>query len=316
MFTFGNMAKNLSPRAASIVGLLSLSLLWAVGMLRADLLPGLIANPLPYLQKQAISFALLTILAGLAAALHRKRWLSGRLLWDSVVVGLGLFAVPLALITLANGWVPGLAQAALFTLTPVFALVFEPYISTRTTTQSRGGLIAALVSIAGALCVFPVSIPASIEAAGGLCAVILATVCVAAANCKAAAMAKEPSGYSTTTHAAIAGATATIALAAASAAMERPVWKWDALGSELLWSTLIEVPGLFLLFWLLRRLSAARMTTRYVLAPLLAILTGAGLMQAALVPRTWLGLLLMAAGAAYLLITPEAESKFEGLSLR
>jgi drug/metabolite transporter (DMT)-like permease len=295
--------------------LLFLSLLWAVAMLRADLLPGLIANPLPYLQKQAISFALLAVLISLVAALRRERWPSSRLLWDSVFVGLGLFVVPLALTTLANGRVSGLAKAALFTLTPVFASVFEPYISTRTTTQSRGGLFAALASVAGALCVFPLGIPTSIEAAGGLCAVILATVCVAAANCKAVAMAKELSGYSTTTHAAIAGATATIALAIASAAMERPVWKWNALGPELLWSILIEVPGLLLLFWLLRRMSAARMTTRYVLAPLLAILAGAGLMRAALTPRTWLGLLLMAAGAAYLLLAPEAESKLEGLSL-
>ena len=310
------MAGNSSTRAASIVGLLSLSLLWAVGMLRADLLPGLIANPLPYLQKQAISFAQLTVVTGLAAVLRRKGWPCRRLLWDSVFVGLGLFVAPLALITLANGWVPGLAQAALFTLTPVFALVFEPYISTRTATQSRGGLIAALASVAGALCVFPVNIPTSIEAAGGLCAVILATVCVAAANCKAVETAKELPGYSTTAHAAIAGATATIALAAASASMERPVWKWDALGPELLWSASIELPGLLLLFWLMRRISAARMTTRYVLAPLLTILVGAGLMQAALAPRTWLGLLLMAAGAAYLLIAPETESKFEGLSLR
>lgn len=310
------MAESPSSRTASIIGLLSLSLLWAVGMLRTDLLPGLIANPLPYLQKQAISFALLTILAGLAAALRRELLSSRKLLWDSVFVGLGLFVVPLALITLASGWVPGLAQAALFTLTPVFALVFEPYINTRTAPQSRYSLIAALTSVAGALCVFPLSIPASIQAAGALCAVILATVCVAAANCKAVATAQEPSGYSTATHAAIAGATATIALAVASAAMERPVWKWNALGPELLWSSLVEVPGLFLLFWLLRRISAARMTTRYVFAPLFAILAGVSLMRAALIPRTWLGLLLMAAGATYLLIAPGAEPKSEGLSLR
>lgn len=130
------MAGSFSTRAASIVGLLSLSLLWAVGMLRADLLPGLIANPLPYLQKQAVSFALLTILTSFVALLRREGWPSKRLLWDSVSVGLGLFVAPLALITLANGWVPGLAQAALFTLTPVFALVFEPYMSTGTATQS------------------------------------------------------------------------------------------------------------------------------------------------------------------------------------
>jgi drug/metabolite transporter (DMT)-like permease len=312
----GNMAGNSSARAASIVGLLSLSLLWAVGMLRADLLPGLIADLLPYLQKQAISFASLTILTGLAAVLRREQWPFRRLLWDSVFVGLGLFVVPLALVTVANGWVPGLAQAALFTLTPVFALVFEPYIGNRTPPQSRGGLIASLASFAGALCVFPVSIPASIQAGLGLCVVILATACVAAANCKAVAVAREFREYSAATWAATAGATAAIALTAASTAIERPVWKWDALRPELLWSTLIEVPALLLLFWLMRRMSAARTATRYVIAPLLAILVGAGLMRAPLMPRTWLGLMLMAAGAAWLLFAPEAKPELEKLSLR
>ena len=86
------------------------------------------------------------------------------------------------------------------------------------------------------------------------------------------------------------------------------------LGPELLWSIAIEVPALFLLFWLMPRMSAARMATRYVIAPLLAILVGAGLMRAALVPRTWLGLMLMAAGAVYLLFAPD--EKPEELSLR
>ena len=286
-------------------------------MLRSDLLPGLIVNPLPYLQKQALSFAVLTIVTGLAATLRREGWPCRRLLWDSVFVGLGLFVIPLALTTLAAGWVPGLAQAStLFTLTPAFALVFEPYMSPGTATQSRGSLIAALASIAGAFCVFPVGIPTSIQAACGLCAMILATACLAAATGTAVATAKEFSGRSTAVQAAIAAATAAIALAAASAVMERPLWKWDALGPELLWSAMIELPGLLLLFWLLRRMSATRMTTRYVLAPLLAILTGVGLMRIPLAPRTWLGLLLMAAGVAYLLLAPEAESKLEGLSLR
>ena len=300
-----------------MAGLLLLSLLWAFGMLRSDLLPGLIVSPLPYLQKQALSFALLTILTSLASALRREGWPCRRLLWDSVLVGLGLFVIPLALTTLAADLVPGLAQAAtLFTLTPVFALVFEPYMSPGTATQSRGGLIAALASIVGALYVFPVGIPTSLQAAGGLCAMILATACVAAANCKAVATAKEFSEGSTAMPAAIAGATAAILLTAASAVTERPLWKWDALGPELLWSATVELPGLLLLFWLLRRMSATRMTTRYVFAPLLAILAGVGLMRIPLAPRTWLGLLLMAAGAAYLLLAPEGESKLEGLSLR
>jgi drug/metabolite transporter (DMT)-like permease len=48
------------------------------------------------------------------------------------------------------------------------------------------------------------------------------------------------------------------------------------------------------------------MSTRFVLAPLVVVPLGALLIQSTLVPRTWLGLLAMTVGAAYLLFAPEA----------
>jgi len=57
----------------------------------------------------------------------------------------------------------------------------------------------------------------------------------------------------------------------------------------------------------MRRLSAVRLTLRFVLGPALAVPLGALLMQMPLTLRTWLGLLGMAAGAANLLLKPEAE---------
>ena len=219
------MARNFGSRTAAVAALLLLSMAWAVATLRVDLLPGLISNPLPHLQRQAVPFALLTLVASSVAAVRHERWPRERQLRNAIMVGLGLFVAPVALVSSANGWVPSLARAALFTLTPVFALVFEPHIGSGRATQSRRGLMAALGSVAGALFIFPVNIPASIEVAGGLCAVILATACVAAANCKAVAASQESSGYSVATQAAIAGATAAITLAATSTVMERPVWK-------------------------------------------------------------------------------------------
>jgi drug/metabolite transporter (DMT)-like permease len=204
---------------------------------------------------------------------------------------------------------------------PVFTLVFEPYVDGGFDRQTRGALLAALASVVGALCVFPVEFPGSAEAGLALCAVILAAACVAAANCKAVVMATEVAGkfpasaaaIETTT--AIAGATAAVAFAVANAVMERPIWKWETLAPELLWSAVVEVPALLLLFWLMSRMSATRTATRYVIAPLLAILIGATLMRSALVPRTWLGLLLMASGAAYLLLAPAEKTESTGLSL-
>jgi drug/metabolite transporter (DMT)-like permease len=258
---------------------------------------------------------LLAVAAGLIAVARRAHWPRGLPFGNSVLIGLGLFVAPAGLVFLADGWVPGLARTALFTLVPVFTLVFEPYAGGGLDRQSHGALLAALASVAGALRVFPVALPASSEAALALCAVILAAACVAAANCKAVVVATELVSKSTSAMAAIAGATAAVAFAAVSAVMERPIWNWETLAPELLWSAVVEVPALLLLFWLMSRMSATRMATRYVIAPLLAILIGATLMRSALVPRTWLGLLSMAGGAAYLLLAPAAKAESIGLSL-
>jgi len=279
--------------AAPVLGLLLLSLLWALNALRADLLPNLVPGLMPRLERQAIPFVLLAVVAGLSAMVRRAQWPRGRQFWISVLIGLGLFVIPAGLLYTADRSVNGFARTALFTLVPVFTLVFGPYIGSTSGLQSRGGLLAALAGVAGALRVFPVEMPETVEAGWRSCAVILAAACVAA----------------------IAGAAATVALAGASACTERAMWHWDALLPELLWSAVVELPALLLLFWLMRRISAERMATRFLIAPLMAILIGAVLLRSTLTWRTSLGLLVMAA-AGYLLLSQEAENEPTGLSLR
>jgi drug/metabolite transporter (DMT)-like permease len=298
-------------QTASIAALLLLSLLWAAGMLRADLLPGLFPTFQPHLQRLAFLFSLLAAASGMAAALRRDPWPRGRLLWQPVLIGVGLFVLPAGLAAASNGNLPGLARAALFTLVPVFALVFEPYVDTLAEPQSRGGLLAALAAVAGALCIFPVAIPASIATTWGFCAVVLAAACIGLTSCKAAAVARAAPALPIT---AIAALTAAVVFAVASALTEKPVWYMTL--PDLLWLLLVDVPGLMLLFWLLHRMSAVRLSTRYLVAPLFAILAGAGLMRAPLEPRTWFGLALMAGGAAYLLLAPAAKTESSGLALR
>jgi drug/metabolite transporter (DMT)-like permease len=114
--------------------------------------------------------------------------------------------------------------------------------------------------------------------------------------------------------AAIAGATAAAGFATSAAIeglvasgglTERPLWKWDTLPPELAWSAAVGLPGLLLLFWLMRWISAVRMTTRFVLAPLFAALFGLVFLRPTMGLRIWLGLLLVAAGAGWLLFAPE-----------
>ena len=334
----GESGKDGRTLAAPIAALLALSLLWACAALRVDLLSGLLETT-PYLERQVLPLVLLSIAAAAIAIARGANWrrlISGSsvpgssitrsLPRASVWIGLGLFTVPAMLVSFSDTWISGLARTALFTLAPVFAVVFEPYLGLSSSSSSssaprqRAGLLAALSAVAGSLLVFPGAIPNSLQSAGALITVIAAAASVAAANChgaaKASSLGRDAAGE-IAAMAAMAGATGALTLAAASMLLEHPVWRWSALAPELFWSAAIELPALLLLFWLMPRFSAPRMATRYVWAPLLALLSGVVLEHAgrAVQPRTWLGLILMAAGAGWMLFAPREEASLSILPL-
>ena len=62
-------------------------------------------------------------------------------------------------------------------------------------------------------------------------------------------------------------------------------------------------------------MSAARMTTRFVLAPLITLLIGLVLLRPSLTLRTWLGMLLIGAGVGWLLLAAEVEPEESALPL-
>ncbi len=304
-----------------MAALLLLSLIMAGSALKADLMPGLDPGLVPHFERQALPLAIAALAAAIIALARRAKWPSGRQLWRHVLIGLGLFSVPGMLLFYAGSWVPGLVRTALFTLVPIFAVVFEPYIGSSGSSpevQQRGALVAALIAVAGALLVFPVAIPATVEAGEAFIALALAAACIAAANCLGVAVAARPGRDAFAVLIAVAAASAAIADGFASALLEQTVWRWDTLQTELLWSIAVEVPAILLLFWLMPRISATQMSTRYLLAPVLAILIGATVLQSLqqLRLRTWLGLFLMAAGSAWLLFAPSDETSEDGLPLK
>ena len=289
-------------------GLLLLCCLWSFSSVRADLLPILSPTSMPRMERQVAPLVLLAMTATLFAFVRRAPWPGRRQAWACAVVGVGLFAAPALLVRFAEGWVSPLAQVALFALTPVFAAVLEPHLGRDgAAMRTRRGLAAALAALTGMLGVFPVEIPQSAHAGFAFCALVLAAACVAAANCAAVRLARAMPGRSAAPLAAIAGAAAAAGLAVTSAFTEHPVWSLSALKSELAWSAAIELPGLLLLFWLMRRLSAARMTARFVLAPLLTSLIGLALLRPSVELRAGIGLLLAAAGAGWMIFAPEEE---------
>ncbi len=295
--------------------LLVLSLLWSLGPIRADLLPGLVPVGLPPLERQGLAFAMLALVATLLALARRAPWPEMGSLRDAAVIGLGLFVVPALLVWWASDAVPELTRVALFSLAPVFAVVFEPYLGGNDGSQSSGGLMAALVAVAGTLCLFPLALPQSVEAAGGVCAVIFAVGCAAAANCRAVTVARRAPGTSTLPMVAIAGGVSAAALLIAGALAERTHWRWTISGIEGAWIAAVDLPALLLLFWLMPRMTALRMTTRYVLAPLMAIVIEIVLLRPGLGLRGWVGVLLSAGGAGWLLFAPQEPTDMPSIRL-
>lgn len=307
-------------RAIALAALLLLSLLWAGEVLRPLADSSAVFGTVPQHERHAMAFIFLAVIAGVVTS--RRPAPGMRLVRESLLVGLGLFVVPAFLVDLAALRTYPPTRAVLLTLVPLFAAVFEPYIvanagigmNDMNRRQNRFALLAALVGVTGAICIFPVELPASIQAFAAFCVVILAATSIAAAGCKAAAVAQE-NAASLATIAAIASGVAALFNAGASAVLERPTLAWNALWPELLWSAAVELPALALLFWLMRRLTATQMATRYLLAPMIAIAAGALLVQAPLNSRICLGLVLMAASAAWLLFAAETQQEPTGLGL-
>lgn len=286
-------------------GLLLLCFLWSLASLRPDLFPNLLPNLLPPLESQALPFALLGLSAALFSFVRGAGWPQPRQIRSAVLIGLGLFVAPAVAFYLSKEYVSDLTVVALFSLTPVFAVVLEPHIGRGVAPEPRGGLLAALAAVVGTLYVIPAGAPNSIRSGSAFCAVILAAACVAATNCLAVTVAAESTKQSFAPLAAIAATTAVAGLGVLSALTEVSVWQWHELAPELAWSAAAEFPGLLLLFWLMRRMSAARMTTRFVLTPLMASLIGLVLLRPTVELRAAVGLLLMAAGSGWLLFAPQ-----------
>lgn len=284
--------------------LLLLSLLWALDGLGPDLLPGLRHAPIPAMERQAITYALMGILAALYGGTQRARLPARRTAVSWAGIGLLLFAAPALMAAFSQGWVSQLEKVAIFSLVPVFAVVLEPHIG-NSPQRSNGGLIASLAAVAGALCIFPLDLPGTPGAAVAVLAVVLAAAFAASGNCAAVHLADSNSSGTMAFCAACACGTAALVFAVASLCTEHQQRPLLPNATQLAWLVIIDLPALMLLFWLLRKMSAVRMTTRFILAPLLTILAGIALEQPAITTRMILGVALMAAGVVWLIFAPD-----------
>ena len=110
-------------------------------------------------------------------------------------------------------------------------------------------------------------------------------------------------------------AASAITFAAASAFYERTRWQFPPGATQLVWLVLFDLPPLILLFWLLSRISATRMTARFILAPLFTVLAGIALEQPQITTRMIIGVALLAVGATWLLLANESDESADLIRL-
>jgi drug/metabolite transporter (DMT)-like permease len=290
------------PKWLPIGGLMLLSLLWAAGWVRADLSPGSGAGlRLSPLWHEAVLLGVFAVGSGVVGMARRRRWLNLDATGKAVLVGAGLFVVPAVLTALAAGWIEDSTRVAVFSLTPLFAVVFEPHVGqgAEQTPENRGGFLAAMTAVAGTFLVFPVELPRSYSSGFALMGLVMAAAAVAAANCIAV---REVShrGSSLLMFATV-GAGSAACLIAPIGAMFRQSAEVGVRAD--VWAVL-DLIALGLLFWLMRRMSAVQMTTRFLIAPLIANLIGLALLRPHVEIQSWIGLLLIVGGAGWMVFAP------------
>ena len=285
-----------------ISGLLALCLIWAAGWVRADLQPGAAAQrSLTPLLAQAALLAALAAASGIAALVRRAGRPTIRLAAEAGLVGIGLFVVPAVLPAFSEGRIDDTTRVALFSLTPLFAVIFEPYLGSAAGDAVEGGgsFLAAMAAIAGTFLVFPVELPRSYGAAFVMVAVVATAASIAVANCAAVRMARQsPSMLTFTT---VTSGSAALVFGILGLGF-RPHAASSGLFNAL---AVLDLLALALLFWLMPRMNAVQMTTRYLIAPLMANLISLALLRPHVDIQSWIGLSLIAAGSVWLLIEPE-----------
>jgi drug/metabolite transporter (DMT)-like permease len=294
-------------------GLLLLSLLWAAGWLRADLSPGSRAGlKLSPLWSEAVLLGVFAAGSGVAAMVRRGRSQGWDAIRRAMLVGVGLFVAPAVLTALAAGWIEDSTRVAVFSLTPLFAVVFEPHIgmAAEQTVENRGGgFLAAMIAVAGTFLVFPVELPGSYASGFALMGLVAAAAAVAAANC-AAVREVRARGTSLLMFAAVVTGSAGCVLGAVGALLRKHAEAGAAVDS---WAVL-DLIALGLLFWLMRRMSAVQMTTRFLIAPLVANVVSLVLIRPHVEVQAWVGLLMIAQGAGWMVFASNETDRSTGLT--
>ncbi len=254
--------------------------------------------------QQACFYGVLGLLA--CAFSYRRLWsrVKRDRLWLQVAsMSVLLLGMPAVLGEWARNGISDISRAALFALVPFVVVVVAAV------RESEPGVrrffIPALVGFGGVLLLLPFSFPTSPR---GQIVFGVLLVAVALAGFASERIYRLLHGFGTLEALAVVSLSNAAFLIVCHFVNLPSAESWSGVSSLLSIHSLYNLAELLLLVWLLREMSPVRLAVRYLLVPLFIVLEGFAFLHPPLTVRMAAGLILLVAGAAYLLLSRSVDS--------
>lgn len=209
-----------------------------------------------------------------------------------------LLGLPAVLGEWARGGISDISRAAIFALVPFVVVVVAA------TRESEPGVrrfsIPALIGFGGVLLLLPFSFPTSPR--GQIVFGVLLAV-VALVGFASEAIYHLLRGFGMIEALAVMALSNAVFLIACHLVNLPSAESWSGVSSLLSIHSLYNLAELLLLVWLLREMSPVRLAGRYLIVPLFTVLEGLAFLHPPLTVRMGAGLVLLVAGAAFLLLS-------------
>jgi drug/metabolite transporter (DMT)-like permease len=255
--------------------------------------------------RQCCFYGAIGLVAG--ALSHRRLWVRLKRrepLWLQLAsVSVLLLGLPLAVGEWARDGISDISRAALYALVPFVVVVvatvreLEPGV--------RRLFVPALVGFGGALLLLPFSFPLSVRGRIMFGVLLMTAVLVGFASESIFRLLR---GFGMMEAFAVVCLSNAVFLAACHFAGLPFAESWSGASSLISIHSLYSLVELLLLVWLLREMPPVRLAARYLVVPLFTVLEGFAFLRPALTVRMAAGLVLLLAGAAYLLFSRVGDS--------
>ncbi len=228
-----------------------------------------------------------------------------------IATGLCLFAAPAAALEIAAGKVPEFTSAAIFCAVPLITVLAANAFGGEEL-RAQNLIVPALAGLAGAALLFPVGNPGSLRRWLFLGLVVCSCVVVAVAS---VSMYRLMQGLRVAVAVSMIGTSAAFVLGVYGLSIGWPAMDGSAVAGELLRGAALDLPDVWLVVWLMREMTPARLSARFLLVPLVTVVEGYAVERGALDWRVVLAMGLLCTGGVLLLFKDEPE-EIRGLRLR